>query len=218
MAILKNTNIDSTGFLDIASGITSERPSNPQTGSLFYNTSDNVLEIYANGAWKQTAITDQIKGGQTSCFFTSMQNSANVNRNTGFTRFDVFNTNPVINQGGFQVTNREITIPYSGVYKIAVHVHYQLGSGGNNGGSYDYRPKVRFKIAFGNQLDTITAQQAYIRNASGHGDSSVIQSQVRRLAEGTTIQLYFASGNSTYRRACDIVGEYSGINIIHLGA
>lgn len=218
MANLKNTDINDVNFLEIPNGSQGSRPTSPQDGYIFFNTTTDKFEVYSNGNWTSFSTTENLKGGSTSAFVTPLVDITNVNRNISFTRFDVFSVSPEINQGNFSVTNREITVPHTGAYKINVQIRYQLGSTNLNGGTVDYRPKVQFKIAYGNQLDSIRANQVYIRAGGGHEDSSVTQTQVKRLAAGTTIQLYFASGNDFYRRACDIIGNLSYISIQHLGA
>jgi len=52
MAKLKNTEIDDTGFLQVPSGSNAERPSNPETGMLRYNTDIGGLENYNGTEWK----------------------------------------------------------------------------------------------------------------------------------------------------------------------
>lgn len=51
MANLKNTVIDSTGFFKVPVGTESQRPSNPQTGMLRWNSEINSLENYDGTKW-----------------------------------------------------------------------------------------------------------------------------------------------------------------------
>jgi len=51
MANLKNTNIDDTGFLELPSGTEAERPSNPQTGMIRFNTDIQLVEVYDGIEW-----------------------------------------------------------------------------------------------------------------------------------------------------------------------
>lgn len=44
MAILKNTIINDTGFLQLPRGSTNQRPSNPNEGDMRYNTTINKVE------------------------------------------------------------------------------------------------------------------------------------------------------------------------------
>lgn len=51
MATLKNTTINDTGFLQLPTGTTAQRPANPANGMTRVNTTTNVLEAYIAGAW-----------------------------------------------------------------------------------------------------------------------------------------------------------------------
>ena len=46
-----NLNINSTGYINLPIGTTSERPSNPNLGTLRYNSQTHNFEGYSNGAW-----------------------------------------------------------------------------------------------------------------------------------------------------------------------
>lgn len=60
MALLKNTTINDTGFLQIPTGTTAERPTNPVEGDFRFNTSKGYLEYYYKGFWINGEIN---KGG-----------------------------------------------------------------------------------------------------------------------------------------------------------
>lgn len=51
MAELKNTTFSDSGFLELPSGTTAERPSSPSSGMLRYNTTNNVMEVYDGSNW-----------------------------------------------------------------------------------------------------------------------------------------------------------------------
>ena len=51
MATLKNTVINDTGFLNLPSGTTAQRPSSPNTGMMRYNSTTTSMEVYMNGRW-----------------------------------------------------------------------------------------------------------------------------------------------------------------------
>ena len=51
MADLKNTTIDDTGFLELPSGTTAQRPSNPQAGMIRWNTDVELAELYNGTEW-----------------------------------------------------------------------------------------------------------------------------------------------------------------------
>lgn len=52
MATLKNTLIDDTGYLQLPTGTTAQRPSSPSDGYMRYNTTESEVEVYSSGQWK----------------------------------------------------------------------------------------------------------------------------------------------------------------------
>lgn len=52
MATLKNTTINDTGFLQVATGNTAQRPVSPSTGDLRYNTDIGLFEVYDSSVWQ----------------------------------------------------------------------------------------------------------------------------------------------------------------------
>ena len=53
MATLKNTTIDDTGFLKVATGTTAQRPGSPEVGMIRFNTNEGHIEIYDGTTWKK---------------------------------------------------------------------------------------------------------------------------------------------------------------------
>jgi len=51
MSTLKNTTVNDTGFLQVPSGTTAQRPASPSNGMMRYNTTLGVLEAYASNSW-----------------------------------------------------------------------------------------------------------------------------------------------------------------------
>lgn len=52
MAILKNTTIDDSEFLQLPVGTTAQRPDSPQNGDMRYNSELKVVEQYEGNTWK----------------------------------------------------------------------------------------------------------------------------------------------------------------------
>lgn len=52
MGSLKNTTINDTGFLQLPSGTTAQRPASPVNGMMRYNTTIGQMETYTGGAWR----------------------------------------------------------------------------------------------------------------------------------------------------------------------
>jgi hypothetical protein len=51
MATLKNTNINTTGFIQISKGTTGERPGSPTAGMIRFNTTFNITEFWNGSTW-----------------------------------------------------------------------------------------------------------------------------------------------------------------------
>jgi hypothetical protein len=51
MATLKNTTINDTGFLNLPSGNTVQRPSSPVAGMVRFNTTLGYAEVYNGATW-----------------------------------------------------------------------------------------------------------------------------------------------------------------------
>jgi hypothetical protein len=65
MAILKNTNINDTGYLRLPVGTTAQRPASPVAGDVRFNTTEGVMEIYSGTAWSLVG-KFQAEGGSVS--------------------------------------------------------------------------------------------------------------------------------------------------------
>ena len=57
MASLKNTIINDTGYLQLPSGTTAQRPSSPATGYMRRNTTEGHTEVYDGSAWVELGET-----------------------------------------------------------------------------------------------------------------------------------------------------------------
>lgn len=68
MATLKNTTIDDTGFLQLPSGTTAERPASPQNGMIRFNTTLNQVEYYQQSSvsWVRLIEKPKALGGEIS--------------------------------------------------------------------------------------------------------------------------------------------------------
>lgn len=57
MATLKNTLIDDTGYLQLPSGTTAQRPSSPSAGYMRWNTTESYVEVYDGANWIHWGVT-----------------------------------------------------------------------------------------------------------------------------------------------------------------
>lgn len=79
MATLRDTNINDTGFITLATGNTAQRPT-PTAGMIRYNTANNLLEFFDNTGWRPiTGISRGSigTGGNTILFAGSNQGRQN---------------------------------------------------------------------------------------------------------------------------------------------
>ena len=51
MATLKNVTVNDTGFIQLPSGTTAQRPGSPSAGMIRYNTDTARNEVYNGSAW-----------------------------------------------------------------------------------------------------------------------------------------------------------------------
>ena len=94
MANLKNTTIDDTGFLELPSGTTAQRPSNPQAGMIRWNTDDGAAEVYNGAEWGPLAeLPISAEGGTESEITVGGQNyRVHTFTSTGTSTFTVNST------------------------------------------------------------------------------------------------------------------------------
>lgn len=94
-------NMSGTGYIDIPSGTTAQRPGSPNTGMIRYNTSLNTFEGYKSGAWG--AIGGGATGGGSDDVF--YENGQTVTTNyTLTTSKNAMTAGPVTINSGVTVT------------------------------------------------------------------------------------------------------------------
>jgi hypothetical protein len=60
MATLKNTNINDTGYLQLPSGTTAQRPVSPNAGYIRWNTTTSTVELYTGISWIEWETTSPL--------------------------------------------------------------------------------------------------------------------------------------------------------------
>lgn len=225
MATLKNVTINDTGFVKIPTGNTASRPGSVNPGTVRWNTQTSQIEIYSGSSWVNYVDNTSPSGGMVPTFAMSFTNGTEAMTSLSMTNRSYFNTSDIqINIGGWSATSGSITVPYAGIYRIFTCIHWEWGPNTDrNGGSIDYRPRPAHEIYIGNQSTGVRADQAYIRHgqadsATNHLRSSSEVSLIQRMSEGSTVQVYMARANDTYRNDCRIRGSESIIYITRLGA
>jgi hypothetical protein len=105
MATLKNTTVNDTGNLTVASGTTAQRPASPALGMLRYNTTLGVLEQYTDIGWQ---------GIEAAPVLTSVSGLINSNTDTTITvNGSNFKTGSIVSIEGNAVTgSRSLTTTF----------------------------------------------------------------------------------------------------------
>ena len=128
MAQLKNTTIDSTGFLQLPAGTTGQRPGSPAAGQMRLNITTGKVEFYDNNLseWLGTANLGVVASGGNSVY--------DVDTEGGTYRVHVFtstgNSSFTVNQGG----EVEYLIVAGGGGGGSGHTGSSLAGGGGGGG------------------------------------------------------------------------------------
>jgi len=80
LTVSGNTTINGTGFLKLPSGTTAQRPSSNTSGSLRWNSSNNVVELWTGTTWASIVISGSlIRAPQVLTSGTSYTTPANCN-------------------------------------------------------------------------------------------------------------------------------------------
>ena len=177
MATLKNTTINDTGFLKIATGNTAQRPGSPVTGDFRYNTEEEILEVYdsnvgewlgagggGGGLYDFTTATFT-PGGKTGHDGPSLTQARSGLTGTGV---DAWKNNTTFfnTSGGIMLW----TVPTDGTYRIECW-GAQGGDEGNSGrGGRGARMRGDFSLTEGETIRIIVGQRANMsRNGAGGG-------------------------------------------------
>jgi len=82
---IKNTKVNTSAqsVITLPTGTAGERPATPENGQIRYNTSDNVMEMYVDGAWVTVAkvglvsiVKDTFTGDGSTTAYTASQSIA----------------------------------------------------------------------------------------------------------------------------------------------
>lgn len=144
-------------------------------------------------------------GSGLQTIFKTICISENVNFGS-FTKGSIFNTSPDVNQGGFSVTSTDITVPEDGIYLCSFNFRISSSSARTN-------TFASWGINDTNQGEY--AASAYIRNASGHDNSSLHCTTIFELSADDELQVYFQreANNAT----TTLIGSSSTVSIIKIG-
>jgi len=100
----------------------------------------------------------------------------------------MFNTTPIVNQGGWTVNNTSIVFPEDGYYCLMTSIYL------TGGGSTREAPAVRWR--FGQVEDTVKAGPSYIRDTA-QGQSSIQFTTFKQVTANTAADLAWARWGNT---------------------
>jgi len=142
---------------------------------------------------------------KTPVLFKTMCIDEDVNFSS-FTEGTIFNTNPDINQGGFGVTSTEITVPEDGIYMCSFN--FRLSSA-------IARVNVFASWGINNSNQGEYAASGYIRNSSGHDNSSLHYTTLFNLTANDTLSVFFQRESADGTTTLD--GNTSTVSVVKVG-
>ena len=205
MANLKNTTIDDEIF-QIPAGTTGQRPLNPVTGELRFNTDENTWEVYSGSAWNPVQDLSQ-----RTAYFQCLLQSFRVD-GSSYSEYSSLGTTNLNFDNLFSAGSSRVTVPYNGVYRAYVHAHYTTTSTRR-------AAKVSFTLN-GSRLSPEGAA-VYVRNSGSsngisHTRTSVNLESLIQCSAGDEIGLVWAN-KASYGGAQDIQGSNSLFHLEFLG-
>lgn len=123
-----------------------------------------------------------------------------TNGGTNWTQKNVFDS-AVINQGGFNVSTSEITVPEDGIYYCYANVGYIE----NTTQDSSYRWSVWHRWVVNGAAQPEEARGSYCRDASGHYTASTSLATMYQLNQGSTLRLQFYHGTGFNGNDCTLL-------------
>lgn len=198
--------IDGNLLLGLASGTTTEinTATNPQTGSIVYNTTDFSLYQYNGGTWVR--IFDSANNGTTGTKVNYGGRWTNTDITTNLNITDaiapIFGVEDYKDDSTtlYEVSGNTLTVKEAGRYEIKANLSFVNISGARN------NPTARIAID-GTQTGS-RAASGYTRNASNHTQSSIHINETLNLSandvlsiemfqEGSTGEVRFSAANES---------------------
>lgn len=138
-------------------------------------------------------------------YFKTQLTNVNCNQSSSYQQISPWNTSPVLNSGGFSVSNTYITVPETAVYIIHFTIYVF-----NNDNSRE-APGFIFQINNSNQNEE--SGSTYMRN-NDHNQASTSLTVAYSLSGGDQISLANRQFGDT--NTCQVQGSESSISIYNL--
>jgi hypothetical protein len=116
-----------------------------------------------------------------------MSNNSSVNANASPTQQDVFST-AEFNFGGYTVAASGVTVPYDGIYELYANCHFQSNA---------LRPAPAISFGVNGSARSELSGSSYIRDISGHNDSSTNLRVIAELSASDEVNLMFSQFGNT---------------------
>jgi len=139
------------------------------------------ITVDANG--RITAASNGSGGGISNYAKYTGTGTPNVNGSTAYNEISWINTTPQFSNGTWSATGTAITVPNTGLY--LVQVNWYLTASVN-------RSNVGIRFAVNDVQEDEIAAHNYIRNSSGHNESSANMATTLSLTAGDEVSIYAA--------------------------
>jgi hypothetical protein len=166
---------ETTGYVELkaptsSAGVQVTIPAEPIATQSYVNTKESAINIEIEGLNAQPA-------------FKTTFVAVNFTPSTTYTKISCFNTTPAVNRGSFSLTSSDITVPEDGLYFVSWNVRL-IGDG-------VVRTNAGISVGVNDAVDeSIYAAHTYIRDDSGHDETSSNAGGILSLSSGDTLHLY----------------------------
>ena len=181
MATLKNTAVSDTGYLQVASGTTAQRPGSPSNGMLRYNSSTATLEQYGVNGWESI---------ETAPTVTSVSGTINVDTSSTITVTGTgFKTGGVVYIEGAATSNTSRALTTTFVSSTSV-------TADTDATNVNYTGNASYNVKLANPSglsSTLTSAGTVDRDPTWTTASGSVATVYDNLSNGTTVATLAAS-------------------------
>ena len=107
----------------------------------------------------------------------------NLNASTSYAELSWINTTPQFSNGTWSATSEHVVVPNNGIYLVQVNFYITASV---------TRSNIGLKFAVNDTQQTEIAANNYIRNSSGHTESSINMATTLSLSASDQISIYIA--------------------------
>ncbi len=159
-------------------------------GNVGVNSSSPSEQLDIDGNCKATAFIGDgsqltgISGGGISNYAKYVgTGTPNLNSSTTYGEVSWINTTPQFSNGTWSATSEHVVVPNNGIYLVQVNFYITASV---------VRSNIGLKFAVNDTQQTEIAAHNYIRNASGHSESSINMATTLSLSANDQVSIYVA--------------------------